>query len=81
MCGYALERTRIFLHIEGRIHIIHVFLIQLFPQALHRLAESLEMDHFPFPKEFDHIVHIRIIAEPQNVVIGHTRLLLWERIA
>ena len=42
-----------------------------------RIAEALEMNDFPFPEEFDHIVYIRIVAEPQNVVIGGPGLLLW----
>ena len=56
-------------------------MIQFFSQKLDRLTEPLEVNHFTLPEEFDHIVHIRIVAEPQNVVIGHPGLLLWERIA
>ena len=35
------------------------------------------MNNFPFPQEFDHIIHIRVIAEPQNVIVGCSGLLLW----
>ena len=43
---------------------IYILLIQLFPQKLNRLAESLEVDDLPFPEEFDHIIHIRVVTEP-----------------
>ena len=65
------------LHIHCRIHIVHVFLIQLFPQKLNRLTKPLEVNDLPFPQEFDHIIHIRIIAKPQDIVIGDPGLLLW----
>ena len=68
------------LDIKCRVHIIHILLVQLFTQQLHRFAEALEVYNFPFTEELDHIVHIRIVTEPQDIVIGHPCLLLWERI-
>lgn len=56
---------------------VHVFLIQLIPQELDRLSKALEMDDFSLPQEFDCVVHIRVIAEPKNVVIGRSGLLFW----
>ena len=38
------------------------------------------MDDLPLPQEFDHIIHIRIIRQPQNVVIGDPCLLLSRQI-
>ena len=70
-----------FLDIDGRIHEIHILLIQFLPQQLHSLAEPLEMNDLPLPQEPDHIVYIRIIRKTQNVVISGPRLLFWERIA
>ena len=35
--------------IKSRIHIVHVFLVQLLPQQFHSFSESLEMNDFPFP--------------------------------
>ena len=75
--SHRLSRWDIFSHIERRIHKVYVLLIQLLPQQLHRLTEALEVDHFPFPKESDHIIHIRIIRKPQNIIIGNSGLLLW----
>ena len=69
------------LQVDCRIHVVHVFLIQFFPKQLDRLTEPLKMDNFPFPQELDYIVHIRVIAQPQTVVIGDPGFLLWERIA
>lgn len=68
------------LKIHGRIHAVNIAPIQLLPQKLHRLSEALEVNNLPFPEELDHIVYIRIIAEPQDVVICDPGLLLWERI-
>ena len=72
-----MSRQGVFSDVDGRIHEIDVFPVQLFTQKLDCFAKSLEMDDFPFPKELDHIVYIRVITEPQDIVIGHTGLLLW----
>ena len=69
------------LHVKCRIHKVNIFLIQLFPQKLNCFAKALEMNDFPFPEELNHIIHIRIIRKPQNIVIGCSCLLFWERIA
>lgn len=58
------------------IHIIHVFLVQALPHPLERFAETLEMHHLARPQEANHVVHIRVIRQPQDVVIRHPRLLL-----
>ena len=58
------------LHVKRGIHKVNIFLIQLLTKQLNGFAESLEMDDFPFPKELDHIIHIRIIAESENVIIS-----------
>ncbi len=55
---------------------VYVLLIQLFPQLLHAFPEPLEVDDFPLPQEFDDIVHIGIIGQPQNIVIGGPGFLL-----
>ena len=64
------------LQIQRRIHIVHIFLIQFFPQELAGFAEPLEVDDLPLPEEPDGVVHIRVIAEPENVVVSHPSLLL-----
>ena len=71
----------LFSDVEGWIHKIHIFLVQLFPQQLDCLAKALEVDDFPLPQELDHVIYVRIIGQPQNIVIGDPCFLLWERIA
>ncbi len=65
------------LHIESWVHAVYIFLIQLFPQELAGFSKTLEMHNFPLPEEFDHIIHIRVVTQTQNVVIGYPCLLLW----
>ena len=59
---------------------IHIFLIQFFPEQLNRLTESLEMNHFPFTQELDHIIHIRIVGQPKDIVVGHPGFLLGSQV-
>ena len=63
-CKYVRLRHRrsLFLSdVECGIHVIYVFLREFFPQQLHGFAKPLEMHDLPFAKEFDHVVHIRIV--------------------
>ena len=77
-----MKISRVFyLHIKCRVHIVNILLVQLVPQQFTGLSKSLEMHNLPFPEELDHVIHIRIIGKPQDVVIGDPGLLLWERIA
>ena len=39
-------------------------------------AEPLEVDDLPLPQEADHVVHIRVITETQDIVIGEAGFLL-----
>ena len=38
------------------------------------------MDDLPFPEEFDYVIDIRVIAEPQDIIVSGTGFLFWERI-
>ncbi len=40
-------------------------------------AEALEVDHLPLAQELDDVVHVRVVAEAEDVVVGHPGLLLW----
>ena len=68
------------LHIDCRIHVVYIFLVQFLPEQLNGFAEPLEVNNFPFTQEFDHVIHIRVIRNPQDIIIGCACLLLWERI-
>ena len=65
------------LHIDCRIHKVYILPIQLLTQEFHGLAEPLEMDDLPLPEETDDVVDVRVVADAQDVVISHPRLLLW----
>ena len=41
------------------------------------LAEPLEVDYLPLAQELDDVVHVRVVAEAEDVVVGHPGLLLW----
>ena len=69
------------LHVKSWIHEVYIFLIQLFTQQLDGLAKALEMDNFPLPEEFNHVIYIRIIGKAKDIVVSDTSFLLWERIA
>ena len=69
------------LHIDSWIHEIDILLVEFLPKFLDGFSKTLKMHDFAFPKEFDHIVHIRIIGQSQNIVVGYPRFLFWERIA
>ena len=66
-----------FLQIDSRVHAVDIALIEFPPQKFDSLAEALEMDDLPLPEELDHIIHIRVVREPQDVVVGYPSLLLW----
>ena len=66
--------------IDGRVHAVNIPLVQLPAQQVHGFAKSLKMDHLPLPEELDDVVDVRIVREPEDVVIGDPCLLLWERI-
>ena len=56
---------------------VNILLIQFFAKQLHRFAKALEVYDLALTEELDHIIYIRVIAEPEDVVIGDPCLLLW----
>ena len=67
---------RQYLFIKRRIGRIEILLIHLLNSAAKPLTEALIMDYFSLPQELYDVVYVWIVAEPQDVVIGHTGLLL-----
>ena len=63
--------------IECRVHIVHVFLIQLLAQQFDTFPKSLEMDDFPFPQELNHVIDIGVIGKPKNIIVGDSGFLFW----
>lgn len=35
------------------------------------------MDDFPFPQELNHVIYIRVIRKPENVIVGDSGFLFW----
>ena len=73
-----LKHRGIFLHIECRIHGVDILLVELLAQQFYRFTKTLEMHHFAFTQETDHIIDIRIIRKPQDVIVGDACLLLCQ---
>ena len=71
---------RQYLFIKRRIGRIEILLIHLLNSAATPLTEALIMDYFPLPQELYDVVYVRIIAEPQDIVIGRARLLLCRHV-
>lgn len=71
------RRDRFCLFIESRIHIVNIFLVHLVLRQPQALAEPLEMDNLPGPKEFNGVADVRVVGEAENVVVGNAGLLLW----
>lgn len=64
--------------VEGRIGKVDVvFLRHAVLGQTQALTEPLEVDHLPLAQELDDVVHVRVVAEAEDVVVGHPGLLLW----
>ena len=61
--------------VKRRIGEVDVFLIHLVFCQPYRLAKPLEVHDLPLAQEADDIVHIRVIGEAKDVVIGDPCLL------
>ena len=62
--------------VEAGVDIVDVFFVQPVLDQPQSLAEALEVDDFPGTQEFNDVVDIRIVGEPQNIVVGDAGLLL-----
>ena len=58
----------------GEIDVPGVHLLLAQPQTF---AEALEVDDLPLPQEADYVVYIRVVGQPENVIVGEPCLLLW----
>ena len=65
------------LAVKAGVHEIDILLIQPVLGQAQALAEALEVDDLPLPQELDDVVDVRIIGQPQNIVIGYPCFLLW----
>ena len=63
--------------VEGGVGEIDVFGVHLVLAQPQTFAEALEVDDLPLPEEADDVVHVRVIGQAEDVVIGLPGLLLW----
>lgn len=64
------------LFVKGGVGEVHIFLIHPLLGQRDGLTEALEVDNFPLPQEADHIVHVRVVGQAENVVVGKAGFLL-----
>lgn len=64
------------LHVDSRIHKVYILVVQLLTQQLNSFTETLKMNDLPFPKEFDHIIYVRIVRQSKNIIISYSSFLL-----
>ncbi len=83
---FSLNKSGISLHVwkcvdvKGRIHKINVLRIHFLLSQPQTFAKALEMHDFAGSQELDYIINIRVITEPENVIIGDSRFLLRRQI-
>lgn len=62
--------------VKGRVGEIDVPGIHLLLAQTQTFTEPLEVDDLPLPEEADHVIYVRVVRQPQDVVIGDPGLLL-----
>ena len=63
--------------VKGRIEGVKILAVQMILRNTEGVAEALIMHDLSLAQIFDGIPYVGIVTQPQNVVIGHARLLLW----
>ena len=76
-CGLTPYRAPGLDFVKGWVCEINVPGIHLLFAQAQALAKTLEMDNFPLTQETDDVVYVRVVGQPQNVIIGKTGFLLW----
>ena len=61
--------------VKGRIDEIDILLVHPILRQSQTFAEALEVDHFTCSQELNDIIDIRVVREPQDVIIRDTRFL------
>lgn len=63
--------------VKARIKGIEILAVKTIRSKPERFAEALIMYHFTGTQEFKRLNNIGIVYKPQQIVVCHTRLLLW----
>lgn len=62
--------------VEGGVGEVDVFGVHFLLAQAQALAETLEVDDLPLPQKADDVVHVRVVGQAEDVVIGQAGLLL-----
>lgn len=73
--GTALVRSFCSGAVKGGVVEIDVFLIHLLFTEPQTFTETLEVYDLPLPQEANDVVHVRIVTQTQNVVVGFSGFL------
>ena len=68
------------LFVKRRIKCVIILAVQTVSDIAQGFAEPLKMHDFPLPEEFDRVAHIRVVGQPEDVVICGARLLFCGQI-
>ena len=63
--------------VEGGVGEVDVFGVHFFLAQAQAFAEALEVNDLPLPQKADDVVHVRVVGQAEDVVIGQAGLLLW----
>ena len=61
--------------VEGGVGEVDVFGVHALLAQAQALAKALEVDDLPLPQEADDVVHVRVVGQTEDVVIGDPGLL------
>lgn len=63
--------------VKSRVDIVDVLLVHFLFGQLNGFAKSLEMHDLPLPQETDDVVHVGVVGQAEDVVIGQAGFLFW----
>ena len=62
--------------VEGGVGEVDVFGVHFLLAQAQAFAEALEVNDLPLPQKADDVVHVRVVGQAEDVVIGQAGLLL-----
>ena len=61
--------------VEGGVGEVDVFGVHALLAQAQALAKALEVDDLPLPQEADDVVHVRVVGQAEDIVVGLSCLL------
>lgn len=82
LCSFSsvFRHTILRVPVKGRVIEVDIFRVHFFFTELQAFAEPLEVHDLPFPEEADRVVHVRIVGEAEDIVVGQASLLFCRQI-